>query len=63
MKTKNVLFRNILKNTRETYVLFRKRLHFRMAASTYLITEVKESNSNRAVMRKTLHVITKPGPD
>lgn len=28
----------------KTYDLFRKRLHLRMAASTYLFTEVKESN-------------------
>lgn len=43
----NKKLRNILKNERdrETHVLFRKRLHLRMAASTYLIVKVKESNS------------------
>lgn len=43
----NKKLRNILKNERdrETHVLFRKRLHLRMAASTYLIAKVKESNS------------------
>lgn len=30
----------------KTYDLFRKRLHLRMAASTYLFTNVKESNSS-----------------